>query len=233
MAKKSSSVGKAIKNEGQKMKDHRQALNAEGQSIIARARELAWMGQHAAAIELASQELSRSRLKRDLQMDLLDLRAESYIALGKLDRATKDAQAMMKLARSGGLNGTSRPPTNLQSPVSNLLMAQALNRIALVQMRMGDLKAAVKSATTALKAAQQSKQKPLIAESLFRLSEAQYRTQQSEAALETAQKANALFHELGDLSGAGRAHWVLSLAFYRLNRTEDSRRAAYAALEIC
>ena len=97
--------------------------------IIERVRTLAWTGQHAQAIELASQALSASKIKPTEQMDLLDLRAESYIAHGKLDLAKKDAKAMGKLAKTATLK------------------AQALNRLALVQMRTGDLKAAVKSAT--------------------------------------------------------------------------------------
>ncbi len=234
MAKKSSTVSRAIKNDRQQPTADKRKRSAVGglhllMENIARVRELAWTGQHAPAIDLATQALSAPKLKPAEQMDLLDLRAESYIAQGKLDLASKDAKAMMKIAKGGGQVA----PRTLQGVPRPQLHAIALNRLALVQMRTGDLKAAVKSATSALKAAQQSKQKPLIAESLFRLSEAQYRTQQSEAALETAQKANILFHELGDLSGAGRAHWVLSLAFFRLNRTEDSRHAAYAALELC
>ena len=33
-------------------------------------------------------------------MDLLDLRARSYIAIGKLDLAMKDAKAMRKIGRT-------------------------------------------------------------------------------------------------------------------------------------
>src|SRR6185436_1273804 len=91
--------------------------------IIERVRTLAWTGQHAQAIELATQTLSTSKIKPAEQMDLLDLRAESYIAQGKLDLAAKDAKAMGKLAKT------------------TVLKAQALNRLALVQMRIGDLKA--------------------------------------------------------------------------------------------
>ena len=113
--------------------------------IVEQIRQLAWAGQHARAIELASEALRTPSSLRtrssDQQMDLLDLRAESYIAQGKLDLAAKDAKAMMKLGTTAALK------------------AQALNRLALVQMRTGDLKAAIKSATRALKAAQQTKQK--------------------------------------------------------------------------
>src|SRR6185503_7185339 len=110
------------------------------------------------------------------------------------------------------------------------LKAQALNRLALVQMRTGDLKAAAKSATAAVKT--KHNLPALRAESLFRLSEAQFRTRQGEAALETAQKAIALFQEQGDLAGAGRAHWSLASALNQVH-PENARRAAQTALELC
>jgi tetratricopeptide (TPR) repeat protein len=185
---------------------------------IARVRELAWAGQHVQAIELASQLLAASRIKATLQMDFLDLRAESFIAQGKLDLAAKDAAAMVRLANT---------------EKTAVLKAQALNRNALVQMRRGDLKAAVRTATSALKISQQSKHNRLIAQSLLQQSEARGRAGQIEAAIRIAQHALTLFQELGDLSGAGRAHWVLAGGFFRLNRAEESRRAARAALELC
>jgi murein endopeptidase len=67
--------------------------------IIARVHELAWSGQHAQAIELAAQALTVEKILPAEQMDLLDLRAESYIALGKLDLAAEDAAAMASLAK--------------------------------------------------------------------------------------------------------------------------------------
>jgi hypothetical protein len=104
----------------------------DGRMIIEQVHQLAWAGQHAQAIELATNELGKSRLKRDLQMDLLDLRAESYIAQGQLDLAMKDANVMSKLAKTA------------------LLKAKQLNLKSLVQMRMGDLKAAARSASAAV-----------------------------------------------------------------------------------
>jgi hypothetical protein len=70
-------------------------------------------------------------------MSLLDLRAESYIAIGKLDLAMKDARTMGKISSKLKVAG---------------LKVQALNRLALIQMRTGDLNGAVKSATAAVKA---------------------------------------------------------------------------------
>ena len=122
--------------------------------------DLAWAGQHAKAIELATTALAAPRLSVADRLDLLDLRAESFVAQGDLDRAGADAAAMLGLAKTAK---------------TAAFMAQAQNRQALVQTRKGEFKAAVATATAALKAARQSKQTPLIAMSLFRLAEAQYR----------------------------------------------------------
>jgi DNA-binding XRE family transcriptional regulator len=80
-------------------------------------------------------------------LDLLDLRAESHIALGKLDLAAADAAAMVRLAAAAK---------------SQALMAQALNRKAIVQMRQGEMKPALETAVAAAKAARQSRQKRLL-----------------------------------------------------------------------
>ncbi len=191
--------------------------------FVTRIHDLAWAGQHARAIDLATQALAAKKIKPAGQMDLLDLRAESYIAQGKLDLAAQDAAAMVKLARTPNL------------PISQVpnLKAQALNRKALVQMRQGELQAAVRTATAAVKAVQQSRQQPLLAESLFRLSDAQMRTGQNEVSIEAAQKAIPLFQAAGNNSGAGRAYGTLAWAYRRQRRAEESHRAAQMALELC
>ncbi|MEN9562649.1 MAG: hypothetical protein RIR73_893, partial [Chloroflexota bacterium] len=190
--------------------------------MIETIRQLAWTGQHMLAIDSATQALAAPKIKPAEQMTLLDLRAESYIAIGKLDLAMKDAKAMGKISSKLQVAG---------------LKVQALNRLALVQMRTGDLKAAVKSATAAVKANANRQSsivnRQLFAESLFCLAEAQWRARQLEAALKTAQETITLYQELDDTSGTGRAHWVLSGIFYRSNRGEESRRAAQTALELC
>ena len=56
---------------------------------VTRVHDLAWMGKHAGAIELATQALAAKKIKPAVQMDLLDLRAESYIAQGKFDLAAR------------------------------------------------------------------------------------------------------------------------------------------------
>jgi len=225
MTEKSSSVRKGLR-ENRQVTENKKRSAVGGLHLTEttkHVRELAWTGQHAAAIDLATQALSTPKIKPTEQMSLLDLRAESYIAQGKLDLAMKDAKAMMKIAKS---------------ITNNQLRATALNRLVLVQMRTGDLKAAVKSATAAVKASSANRKSQIAnrqshALALFRLAEAQYRTRQNEAAVETAQKAIALYQELSDLSGAGRAYWALAMAYFNLSRAEDSRSAAKTALELC
>ncbi len=183
--------------------------------------ELAWIGEHAQAITITSQALEALSHARDIEaaqksLDLLDIRAESYFAIGKLDLAAHDTALMVKLA-----NAEKRPE----------LKAQALNRKAFMQMRVGDLTGAVRTATTATKTKHTSQ--ILCATSLFRLGEAQFRTGRNEDAIQTARQAISLFQSAGDKSGAGRAYWVMSVAHFYLSQVDESRRAAQTALELC
>ena len=189
---------------------------------LSRARELAWAGQHHRAIDLCSNELvarDGHALKNvEARMELLDVRAESRIALGKFALAKEDADAMMMLAGAGG---------------SPALRAQALNRRALIEMRRGDLKEAVKTAGMALKAARATAQDLLIGESLLRLGEAQFRVQDARAALRSAEQAIDLYRAAGNASGEGRAHWIRSAACIKLGRADDCRDAAQMAFALC
>ncbi len=195
------------------------APRAEPASAVTRVADLARTGQHAQAIEGATAALAAAGLDIAVRLDLLDLRAESFIAQGELDRARADAAAMLKLATIA-----KRRPA---------LKAQALNRQALVQMRKGELEAAVATATAALKSARQSKQSPLIATSLFRLAEAQYREKPGRQVLRNAMEAAELFRTLGDASGEGRALWVVAMYRGYEGRAAEGNRAASDALALC
>ncbi|MGA2505457.1 MAG: GAF domain-containing protein [Anaerolineales bacterium] len=188
--------------------------------FVSRVRDLAWVGQHSQAISLATRNLAERKIGPTVQMELLDLRAESYSAQGNLDLAAKDANAMVKLANS---------ETNLSQRTQSVLKAQALNRKSLVQMRQGKLPAALKTAVSALKSARQSGQQAIIAQCLYRMSEADWRVGQNEAGFDNAQKAIKLFQELGDISGAGRAYWSLAIG----RASHESLRDARTALELC
>ena len=112
-------------------------------------------------------------------------------------RAAQDAATMVELA---------------DRAKTAAFKAQARNRLALAQMRSGEIKAALASATVALKAARQSKRVSLEAMSLFRLAEAQFRQFLNEQAIQNATKAAELFGALGDPSGQGRALWAVAAA---------------------
>ncbi len=190
---------------------------------VMRVRELAWTGQHKLAIDSATQALSslgkgESQLVPTVMMSLLDLRSESYIAIGQLDLAMQDAKAMMKIAKSQITN--------------NQLRATALNRLALVQMRMGDLNGAIKSANAAVKAsARRAPTQRALA--YFRLAEAQFRIQMNEASIENAQKAVDLYLANGDFSGAGRAYWAMANAYEQTRQFEKYNEATHKALTYC
>jgi GAF domain-containing protein/CheY-like chemotaxis protein/tetratricopeptide (TPR) repeat protein len=180
--------------------------------------DLAWAGQHAAAIELATTALAASRLSVVNRLDLLDLRAESFIAQGDLDRAGADADAMLRLAK------TARTAA---------FMAQAQNRQALVETRKSEFKAAIATATAALKAARRSKRTPLIALSLFRLAEALQRGKPGDQVVRYATEAAELYRTLGDASGQGRALWAVSMARGHQGRAAEGNQAANDALTLC
>ncbi|HZI83545.1 MAG TPA: GAF domain-containing protein, partial [Casimicrobiaceae bacterium] len=190
--------------------------------VASRIRELAWTGQHARAVEQSTQALltidGGKPPTADAQMELLDLRAESHIALGKLDLAARDAVAMMELATAD------------RSAASK---ARALSRQAMVQMRQGALKSALEAATAAEKAARQSRQKSLHALTLLRLAEARNRSGDYRAGLEAGRQAILLFEGSRDVSGTGRACWVTAYAAKSLGRIKESNAAAVKALELC
>ena len=100
-----------------------------------RVRDRMRAGEHTRAIELATAALAATRISVSSKLDLLDLRAESYIAQGELDRAAKDAAAMLRLA---------------STTEKAAFKARAMERSALVKTRKAQLKAAVSAATVAL-----------------------------------------------------------------------------------
>jgi GAF domain-containing protein/CheY-like chemotaxis protein/tetratricopeptide (TPR) repeat protein len=227
MAKKSPTVKRAVKGNVGKPKTLRKTVKAKISSgtasnlsqekpneLLTQARELAWAGQHSKAIEVCTRALTHSKIKPTEQMDLLDVRAESYIAQGKLDLAAQDAAAMVKIAR------TKAKPA---------LMAQALIRKGGVQWAQNKNESATKTLTSALKLARQSKQKHLEAETLFRLAD----SQTGETAIRSAQQAADLFISLADSSRIGRALANLANALRFAGRHEDARRVAQTALTMC
>jgi signal transduction histidine kinase/CheY-like chemotaxis protein/tetratricopeptide (TPR) repeat protein len=212
-------AGVAIERKPAKPRRSRKASGAaEPASVIAIAREWAWTGQHERAIDACSAALSAIGLSAPDRLALLDLRAESHVALGHLDRAGADAQAMRDIAAAAN---------------SPSCAAIAHNRTALVEMRRGDLEHAVASAKRALSAAKASRNARLVGESLLRLGEAQSRSRDAKSATKTGLEAARLFKKLGDDANAGRALWVVANGYFAQERAAAQLRAAKEALALC
>ncbi len=100
-------------------------------------------------------------------------------------------------------------------------------------MRQGELKSALGAATAAFKAARQSGRPLLLARVMLQLGEAQGRSGNNEAGIDTAQRAAKLFELEDDACGVGRAHWVVALGCNRQSRVKEARAAAETALDLC
>ena len=219
MAKKSLSVNKGIEGQGEKgtraVKRTGGKQQAGKENVVSRVRELAWEGKHAQAIELATQALSQPKLKPAAQMDLLDLRAESYFAQLKIDAAEKDAASMMKFAN------TFKKPD---------FKAQALIRKGIMQGRQKNLEAATRTLTSSLKIARQSRQRNLEAESLYWLGRFDDNLEKAE---KYDKQASELFLSLGNPSRMGRAMANLAFVYQFAGRMEEGRNVARTALAVC
>ena len=111
------------------------AKSSSAEAIIT-ARGLAWTGQHAQAIDVATSALAMRNDDAD-RLALLELRVESLIARGELERARADVGAMLAIAERSGIPA---------------FAAQALNCQTLLHIRSAQLQPAVDCATLALAA---------------------------------------------------------------------------------
>ena len=186
-------------------------------SVVTEVGELAWTGKHAAAIDRATRALADPGLPVAMQLDLLDLRAESCIARGDIDAANADASLMLDLARRA------RKPA---------FLAQALNRRALIETRRSEARLAVDTASEAIKAARKAKSPLLEAMGLHRLAEAQFRQRMNGQAAKTGAQAVQLFRKLKAPVGEGRAWWAISAARSGQGRVVEADRAATQALTL-
>jgi len=202
---------------GKKARGKRPTAPRADAPALDRVGEAASAGRHERAIELATAALRQRGLAAAAKLDLLDLRAESRIALGDIQRAGADADEMLALARR------SRSPA---------LVAQALNRRAFVEIRKGESRLAVVTAADAIEAARKAGRSDLEALGLYRLAEAQMRQRTNDAAAKSAMQAIRLFRKLGDPEGEGRAWWALSATRSNQGRTVDADRAAETALAL-
>ena len=130
-----------------------QSLHAESLAIA----ELARAGRHEQAVQAASTALAAPGSAAQ-RCRLLDLRAESLMAMGDLDRALADAQAMRALATR-----------------SAKLRAQALCCLAGVHIRRGEIEPTLEVAQAALEAARASRSPALMGLAELRMGDAQHR----------------------------------------------------------
>jgi hypothetical protein len=208
--------------DSQKKKAPRRKLKAQARtagpaSTIERVRDLAWAAQHAQAVELATTALAQTGVSAARRLDLLDLRAETFIAQGDLDRAAEDAAAMLGVA---------------QSAKTAKARALALNRQAQVQTLKGEFKAATRTATAALKAGRQSRQQALEALSLYRLGEAQFGGRSSRGEIRRPTQAVELFRALRMPVEPTRPLTRVSAAKARTGRVTEATQASSNVLAI-
>ena len=112
--------------DGQIGAGHVQGLEAQARALDAaiaeaiahdlqQARDLAWAGQHDQAIALCTQALAARPLATALQIELLDRRAESLIALGRFDDAAADG-ALMRRRAAAAIIGRGRAAVGAGGP---------------------------------------------------------------------------------------------------------------------
>ena len=168
--------------------------------------DLAWSGQHQRMIDASEAWAGDARV--------LELRVESHIALGNLCAAAEAAEALGRLAaRQRGWRLRAR-------------LAQGL-----VQMRRGELLAAIATAEAAL--AQAGADALDRAHALALLAEAQCRSQREpDEALARVREAQGLFAAAGRPVSQGRCGYVESLLLGMLGRVAEARSAAEAALSL-
>jgi signal transduction histidine kinase len=222
MAKKSSSVGKALRKDRPAKAIGKKRLSVSGSLSLSPAfpeiQDLARTGQHTAAIDLASQKLS-AESDTALRMTLLGLRCDSYIALGKFSLAEADASTMHELALPG-------------DPELKIL---ALRYQASVQLVKGGLVEATQTATKAVAQARALKtpNPHLLARCLYTLGECYKSSGNYENAIAAAKEAIPLFEMTGSLQETGRTYWLMAPSYNVLGNAKKSREAAQTALDLC
>ncbi len=193
-----------------------QTPSCPAEAALAKARAQSWSGQHAPAIAMCTQALEEQPAPA-LRMDLLDLRAEAFIASGRFPDAAADADTMVALAKAQ------------KDPVLGI---QALNRRAVVLMRQGDARTAVQVATRAVALATRRQVPQLLPHALLRLAEALLRVDRLEPSLARARRAAQLFEASRDFVQLGRAHWVIAFAHSNMSQDAQSQVAAQRALAL-
>jgi GAF domain-containing protein/tetratricopeptide (TPR) repeat protein len=229
MAKKSLAVRKAIKTgkpkiaRKQTVKTVVKLSNKRLNEMLSQARDLQWAGQHEKAIEVCTQALDaigkgNSRTVQ-IQMDLLESRAESSFALLNEDAIQNDAKTMMRIANAAPSSPKGR---------KFALKAQALTLKGRLHGYQNNVELARKTLSNAYKFARKSKQVIVQAESLHWLS----LQQPGELQRRGLEQTSDLFLSLGDQTRAVRALSGLAFANMRAGRIDEARQIVQTALKI-
>ena len=200
-----------------KTKPARSRAARPSSKAVGAARDLARSGRHELAIETCGAALDDASLSVADRLELLDLRAESFIAIGDLVRAEADASAMLAAA------GRSGKPAAL---------AQALIRQAYVQIRTGRSGTAIGTAGAASSNARRARRPMLEAMSHLRLGEAQFRQRLNADAVKTLTLTARAFKALGEPVYQAHALWGVAAARSGQGRVEEADRAAREALAL-
>ncbi len=177
---------------------------------------LAWAGQQAQAIALATEELDATGLSAELHVGLRVLRSESHLLLGNMASADDDAQAAQRLARRSR---------------NAALQARALNLQSLLQFQTGEMNAALAAATAAARFASRSGDPLLKALSLLFLGRAQSLSGADMAGgADKMARASTLFAALAQPAWQGRALYFQAVALFRQGQAAEAERRANEAL---
>jgi signal transduction histidine kinase/DNA-binding response OmpR family regulator len=184
---------------------------AAASDVAAVARDLAWTGRHAAAIELCEQALSDAATPAAARPLLLECCARSQLALARIDEAAAAAAAMDDAAAA------------LRDDAARVRAACCLALVKIRSGRHGDM---LPSAAAACALAEKTRDPALMALGRLTRGEAQLRHGDSAAALADGRKAAALFARCGDAVNLGRSHWLIAFA---LSRQAEDARSSQAA----
>ena len=181
-------------------------------SIIEQVHSLAWVGKHQQAIGLASQALGNTKLPISLRMDLLNLRVDSYLVLGRIEEAHRDAKTMKKLANQSRTS---------MAENFHKFSAMAYDNQSQCYLLYGDFKKTYVLLQKALKHAERSRQKDLICSSLIRLANVAGLIGENDLTISLSQKGLALAKEIGDLKMQSFANVNLHLVLNYMGQTRN------------
>jgi signal transduction histidine kinase/DNA-binding response OmpR family regulator/tetratricopeptide (TPR) repeat protein len=180
--------------------------------------DLAWAGRHEEAVAAATVALGRRGLRARERANLLDLRCESSVALGRLANARADARAALVVAQATG-----------DAPY----VVRALCRNATVWGRIGDMNESLRHATEALAVARAAGHRHAEAHAHLRVAHARSLGRlDMDAGLREAEIAVAAFAALHDDANRGRALHVLAIAHSNFDRQERTKRSAAESLAL-